>query len=67
VAGQGSKGPPPLIKRLAEWSGIIELVAIGACPLTELLHRGLREAGIPVNVSRNAARGALSVVTSCQN
>jgi len=40
--------PGRLIKRLAEWSGIIELVGIEACPLSEWLHRGLREEGIPV-------------------
>jgi len=40
--------PAPLIKRLAEWSGVIDLAGIEACPLSEWLHRGLREAGIPV-------------------
>jgi len=40
--------PGPLIKRLAEWSGVIELAGIEACPLSEWLHRALREAGIPV-------------------
>ena len=40
--------PEPLVKRLAEWSGVINLAGIEACPLSEWLHRGLREAGIPV-------------------
>src|SRR6516165_7721728 len=40
--------PGPLIARLAEWSGTIALAGIEACPLSEWLHRGLREAGIPV-------------------
>ena len=40
--------PEPLVKRLAEWSGVIDLAGIEACPLSEWLHRGLREAGIPV-------------------
>ena len=37
-----------LSARLAEWSGIIELVGIEACPLSEWFHRGLRKEGIPV-------------------
>lgn len=36
------------VKVLAEWSAAIELVGIEACPLSEWLHRGLREAGIRV-------------------
>lgn len=40
--------PGPLIKRLEEWAGGIELVGIEACPLSEWLHRGLSEAGLPV-------------------
>ena len=40
--------PEPLVKRLAEWSGVINLAGIEACLLSEWLHRGLREAGIPV-------------------
>ena len=46
--GKVSSEPGPLIKRLAEWSGMIELAGIEACPLSEWLHRALREAGIPV-------------------
>ena len=38
----------PLIARLAEWSRSIDLAGIEACPLSEWLHRGLREAAIPV-------------------
>ena len=40
--------PGSLIKRLEEWAGEIELVGIEACPLSEWLHRWLREAGLPV-------------------
>jgi transposase len=54
----GSKRAGPLIKRLAEWSGIIELVGIEACPLSEWLHRGLREAGYRSRVSRRGTRSA---------
>ena len=46
--GKVPSEPGPLIARLAEWSGIIDLAGIEACPLSEWLHRGLREAGIPV-------------------
>ena len=46
--GKVPSEPGPLIKRLAEWHGMIELAGIEACPLSEWLHRGLREAGIPV-------------------
>jgi transposase len=46
--GRVPSEPAPLIKRLVEWSDIIELAGIEACPLSEWLHRGLREAGIPV-------------------
>lgn len=34
--------PEPLVKRLAEWSGVVDLAGIEACPLSEWLHRGLR-------------------------
>jgi transposase len=46
--GKVPSEPEPLVKRLAEWSGVIDLVGIEACPPSEWLHRGLREAGIPV-------------------
>ena len=46
--GKVPSEPGPLIARLAEWSGSIDLAGIEACPLSEWLHRGLREAGIPV-------------------
>jgi transposase len=46
--GKVPSEPGPLIERLAEWSGVIDLAGIEACPLSEWLHRGLREAGIPV-------------------
>jgi transposase len=46
--GKVPSEPGPLIARLAEWSGTIDLAGIEACPLSEWLHRGLREAGIPV-------------------
>jgi transposase len=46
--GKVSSEPGPLVTRLAEWSGVIDLAGIEACPLSEWLHRGLREAGIPV-------------------
>ena len=46
--GKVPSEPGPLIARLAEWSGSIDLTGIKACPLSEWLHRGLREAGIPV-------------------
>jgi transposase len=46
--GKAASEPGPLIARLAEWSGVIDLAGIEACPLSEWLHRGLREAGIPV-------------------
>jgi hypothetical protein len=46
--GKVPSEPGPLVKRLAEWSGVIELAGIEACPLSEWLHRGLREAGIPI-------------------
>jgi transposase len=46
--GKVPSEPGPLVKRLAEWSGDIELAGIEACPLSEWLHRELREAGIPV-------------------
>jgi len=46
--GKVPSEPGPLIARLAEWSGKIDLAGIEACPLSEWLHRGLREVGIPV-------------------
>jgi len=46
--GKVASEPGPLVARLAEWSGVIDLAGIEACPLSEGLHRGLREAGIPV-------------------
>ena len=46
--GKLASEPGPLIARLAEWSGTIALAGIEACPLSEWLHRGLCEAGIPV-------------------
>ena len=46
--GKVPSEPGSLIARLAEWSSSIELAGIEACPLSEWLHRGLREAGIPV-------------------
>jgi transposase len=46
--GKVPSEPEPLVKRLVEWSGIIDLAGIEAWPLSEWLHRGLREAGIPV-------------------
>lgn len=46
--GKVPSGPGPLIKRLTEWLGNIELAGIEACPLSEWLHRALREAGIPI-------------------
>src|SRR5580704_10654126 len=46
--GKVPSEPGPQIARLAEWSGKIDLAGIAACPLSEWLHRGLREVGIPV-------------------
>src|SRR3954453_11888868 len=46
--GKVPSEPGPLIARLAEWAGSMDLAGIEACPLSEWLHRGLREAGIPV-------------------
>jgi transposase len=46
--GKVPSEPEPLVKRLAEWSGVIDLAGIEACPLSEWLHRGLHEAGISV-------------------
>jgi transposase len=43
--GKVPSEPEPLVKRLAEWSGVIDLAGIEACPLSEWLLRGLREAG----------------------
>lgn len=46
--GKVPSEPGPLIARLAEWGGSIDLAGIEACPLSEWLHRGLREAGVSV-------------------
>jgi transposase len=46
--GKVPSEPSPIIERLAEWSGNIELAGIEACPLSEWLHRGLRQAGVPI-------------------
>src|SRR5271154_5463717 len=46
--GKVPSEPGPLIKRLTGWLGNIELVGIEACPLSEWLHRALREVGIPI-------------------
>ena len=46
--GKVPSEPGPLVTRLAEWSGTIDLAGIEACPLSEWLHRGLCEAGIPM-------------------
>jgi transposase len=46
--GKVASEPGPLTARLSEWSGTIALAGIEACPLSEWLYRGLREAGIPV-------------------
>jgi transposase len=46
--GKVPSEPGPLVARLAEWSGVIDLAGIEVCPLSEWFHRGLREAGIPV-------------------
>ena len=46
--GKVPSEPGPLIARLAEWSGKVDLARIEAYPLSEWLHRGLREAGILV-------------------
>jgi transposase len=46
--GKVPSEPGPLIARLAEWSGTIDLTGIEACPLSEWLYRGLRDAGVPV-------------------
>ena len=45
VAGQGTERAGATRQTLAEWSGVIDLAGIEACPLSEWLHRGLREAG----------------------
>jgi len=45
--GKVSSEPGPLSARLAEWFGKIDLAGTEACPLSEWLHRGLREVGIP--------------------
>ena len=52
--GKVPSEPGPLVKRLAEWSGI------EACPLSEWLHRGLREAGIRVRPRTEARSGKVS-------
>jgi hypothetical protein len=40
--GKVPSEPGPLIKRLAQWSGIIELTGIEACPLSEWPHLSWR-------------------------
>lgn len=78
--GKVPSEPGPLIARLAEWSGLIDLAGIEACPLSEWLHRGLREAdrcGITQIggvdswrrgcMYRNASCSALPVVATDQN
>src|SRR5271169_4301035 len=65
--GKVPSEPEPLVKRLTEWSGVIDLVGIEACPLSEWLHRGLREAGIPVVCIETRHGPALSVLASGQN
>jgi hypothetical protein len=52
--GKVPSEPGPVVARLAEWSGTIDLAGIEACPLSEWLHRGLREAGISWCASRCA-------------
>jgi transposase len=46
--GKVPSEPGPIIERLAGWFGNIELAGIEACPLSEWLHRALREAGVPI-------------------
>ena len=46
--GKVPSEPGPLIKRLAESHGMIELAGIEARPLSEWLRLGPREAGIPI-------------------
>jgi transposase len=46
--GKVPSEPGPIIERLAEWFGNIELAGIEACPLSEWLHRALREASVPI-------------------
>ena len=46
--GKIASEPGPLINRLAEWTGTIELAGIEACPLSAWLFQALREAGIPM-------------------
>ena len=50
--GKVSSEPGPLIARRAEWSDKIDLAGTEACPLSEWLHRGLREVGIPWSASK---------------
>jgi transposase len=46
--GKVPSEPGPIVERLAEWLGNIELAGIEACPLSEWLHRALREASVPI-------------------
>jgi transposase len=46
--GKVPSEPAALIARLGEWAGVIDLAGIEACPLSEWLHRSLRDAGVPV-------------------
>jgi hypothetical protein len=46
--GKVPSEPGPLVTRLTEWSGSIDLAGLEACPLSEWLHCALREAGIPI-------------------
>jgi transposase len=57
--GKVPSEPGPLIKRLTEWLGNIELVGIEACPLSEWLYRALREAGTRRRCTRAGARLSL--------
>jgi hypothetical protein len=58
--GKVPSEPGPLIARLAEWWGSIDLAGIEACPMSEWLHRGLREAGIRVRPRTEARSGKVS-------
>jgi len=49
--GKVPSGPGPLIKRLTEWLGNIELAGIEACPLSEWLHRDATGAALSVLAS----------------
>jgi hypothetical protein len=58
--GKVPSEPGPLIARLAEWSGSIDLAGIEACPLSEWLHRGCARPAI-YRMYRGAPRSALPV------